>query len=518
MLKSLHVSDVGTITNASITPGRGMTAITGETGAGKSMLLEALAMIGGARRRRGVGAGSVAEGVFSSEDGDITLRRVAGAGRGGCLINGDRVKASNLRETAEGLFIIHGQSAQLRLAEPSAQLSLLDSYASDEGLIAAWRDAHGKAERLRGMLKRADDPELQDRIEFLHASIGKADRVKIKPGELSELRGQADRMDAENARRERIMKVMDELDRARSLISSAATTMGGDETLRDMASTLEGMMTEAGMGVDVDDDGNDVDTINDRIADIESVIRRHGGNEESALSWLKDARAELSDLEDIVASCEEARSGLADAEQAESEAGMRLHKARTVAASAMSKAVGRELSGLSMPGAGMSINVALCAPSPTGMDEVGFLFSPYEGAEPKPMGMTASGGELSRLMLAVELVSAEAGAEGDMPTMVFDEVDAGVGGRAATALGKRLARLAESTQVIVVTHLAQVAAHADVQYAVSRIGGDTTVSRVEGADRVGEIARMMGDDDGPGMIHARAMLERCRRNVGMEGE
>lgn len=518
MLKILHVSDIGTISSASITPGRGMTAITGETGAGKSMLLEALAMIGGARRRRGVGAGSVAEGVFSSADGDITLRRVAGAGRSGCLINGRRVKSSDLRDAAEGMFIIHGQSGQLRLAEPSAQLSLLDSYASDEGLMAAWHDAHSKAERLRDMLKRAEDPELQDRVDFLRASIGRADRVRIRPGELSELREKADRMDAENARRERIMKVMDDLDRARALISSAAVGMGGDDTLRDMASTLEGMMTEAGTDVDVDDDGNDINAINARIADIESVIRRHGGNEGSALSWLENAQTELSGLEETIASCEEARSGLDDAEHAESEAGMRLHRARTEAASAMSKAVGRELSGLSMPGAGMPIRVDLCAPSPTGMDEARFLFSPYEGAEPKPMGMTASGGELSRLMLAVELVSAEAGAEGDMPTMVFDEVDAGVGGRAATALGKRLARLAESTQVIVVTHLAQVAARADVQYAVSRTGGDTTVSRVEGTDRIREIARMMGDDDGPGMTHAMAMLEKCGRTGCMEEE
>lgn len=513
MLKTLHVSNVGTIDEALLEPSKGMTVITGETGAGKSMLLDALAMLEGKRTGRGEKNGSHADAEFLDNGRTVSMSRDVRVGaRGRSLINGVKAKNAEMREMSGRLFTIHGQSDQIRLTDPVMQMNLLDSYADDGDLIDEWVKTHGEAERIRRLL-HDDNEDTEDAMDYLSGEVKRAESLNMEDGELDRLKKHADEIDEAVERKRRMIQAADSLSAAADSLRSVRSIIGADDELDAAISIVDTMMRAT--DVDDDDDVEDVNAINERIADIEQMVRRHGGSESAVLSWIGRSKRKLDEYRRLQDSRDELEESLKAAEAGELKAGQALHDARTGAAERMSKAISRELDGLAMSGASVIITVSKGAMGRYGMDAVSFMFSPYENAPLKPIGQSASGGELSRLMLAIELVSRPSGGRaGQGETMVFDEIDSGVGGRTATSLGRRLRRLADSTQIIVVTHLAQVASYADMQYAVSRDGSRTIVSRMDGESRVREIARMLdGDDESTVSIsHARSLLERhCPR-------
>ncbi|MCH4835080.1 DNA repair protein RecN [Bifidobacterium pseudolongum] len=568
MLEELELRDLGPIHTATIAPHAGMTAITGETGAGKSMLLSALDMVCGAPADPArVAAGTTAawaQAIFtlpadspavpllddagiSIVDNEVFLARTVPAhGRSRAVICGKTVPRSLLGAVCAELITVHGQADQLRFATAARQRAFLDRYAADGDLLHAYARAYAAYREAEDHLRRIESQEasMRQQADYLRESIARIDRIDPQAGELDELKARRTRI--ENAARVNagVAQALGALDAAQNgdgmelpgacdLVQRAADALralGFDDGLCQCADRLDAVGTELADVVftltrQLDGEGGpeELDALNGRIHELDELTRRWGPTLADVLAWRERSRFELEDLDDsperLAQLCAE-RDALAEAAL---RAAKRLTKARRTAADALCQAVAGELGQLAMDGAALSIHVqprsgngALDA---HGADDIAFLFTPFPGAEPMPMGASASGGELSRLMLALELSAAGHGASGEQGapmTFIFDEVDAGVGGRTAVELGRRLARLARHAQVIVVTHLPQVASWAQRQYVVSK-GTDgegrtgTRVREVQGSARVEEIARMLaGDTTRTSLDHARELLDASR--------
>lgn len=551
MLTELEIRNLGPIRAASIEPSKGMTAITGETGAGKSMLLNAIRMITGASMNANKVSPdadkATASGAFDYDDDcdavktavnhgvdvdmdspEIIMKRILPAsGRGKCLVNGDMETMRTMREIGDALITIHGQSDQVRISNPVKQLRLLDDYANDNIELAAYKDAYDTRIACEKKLNKLNDPDSLARSEFLKESIKKIKQADLKPGEHNELKQQIKLME-NNANRMDSMR-------------TAVNILDGDDnsimdSLRSITRSLDGMLNDEqtetldaavdalneitrSLYDDIDHmDAFDLDAANERIMIIEQTIRRYGGSEESALEWLDNAENELSLLEADDDALEALEAELESLKTNENKKAKALTLKRTTAAKALSAQVSDELAGLAMPDAKLEITVNPMNATSTGHDKVEFMLTAYKGAPSLPIGKSASGGELSRIMLALELAVASKHPDNSL-TFVFDEIDSGVGGSSAVEIGRRLAKLAESSQVIIVTHLAQVAAYADTQYVLSKgIHDDnadiasTVVMEATGDERIREIARMLsGDDSEISMEHAKALLDKSRK-------
>lgn len=392
---------------------------------------------------------------------------------------------------------------------------------------------------------------MRQQADYLRESIARIDRVDPQAGELDDLKARRSRI--ENAARVNagVAQALAALDAAQNgdgmelpgaceLVQRAADALralGFDDGLRQCADRLDAVGTELADVVftltrQLDSEGGpeELDALNGRIHELDELTRRWGPTLADVLAWRERSRFELEDLDDSPERLAQLRAERDARAATAMRAAQRLTKRRQKAARALCQAVADELGQLAMDGAALSIRVqprsgegALDA---HGADDIAFLFTPFPGAEPMPMGSSASGGELSRLMLALELSAAGHGAPGEQGapmTFIFDEVDAGVGGRTAVELGRRLARLARHAQVIVVTHLPQVASWAQRQYVVSKStdGGGrtgTSVHEVQGQARVEEIARMLaGDTTRASLEHARELLDASRLGDGHTG-
>lgn len=576
MLEELEIRGLGPIGHAVVELPAGMTAITGETGAGKSMLLNALRLIsGGTAPARLVGPGcdgAWAQGIFSVasdgeaariaadagsgvQDGELFLSRVLPAqGRSRAVLNGRTVPRAVLQDLGGELVTVHGQADQLRMAAPARQREFLDAYAGNDGLLQAyrsdWKRLNECDERLRGVLSQ--ESEATQRADYLRESIERIDRVAPHAGEDDELKALRDRIENAAEIVRGVSGALAALDPSQvdadadssgavPLIGQAVQSLRSihvDGPFSDAADRLESLNAELAdvvftLADQLDDEGQtrDLDDINGRIHELDGLTRRWGPTLDDVIAWRERAGYELEDLDDSPERVERLRREWDEAYHAASASADRLSEARRAAAAELGGRVTDELSSLAMNGAALDIEV-VARPDPGkdripqegfgpldayGRDDVAFLFTPFPGSPRLPMGKSASGGELSRLMLALELSAAESSGRGTAAaTFVFDEVDAGVGGKAAVELGRRLARLARSAQVIVVTHLAQVASWADAQYVVSKGAGPgdavtTTVTRVSGAEREQEIARMLdGGATEAALVHARQLLETSR--------
>ncbi|KFI45166.1 DNA repair protein RecN [Bifidobacterium biavatii] len=604
MLEELEIRDLGPIRHALLTPAAGMTAITGETGAGKSMLLSAIKLISGGTADAGrVSAGakeSWTQGVFAvggehaqdnadddvagadrpttaeepavvriareagvaPQDGELFLSRtVPVSGRSRAVVNGRSVPRALLGELAGELVTIHGQADQLRIASPARQREFLDMVAGDERELAAYRKAWDALCALDERLERMEHQEASARqqADYLRESIERINQADPQPGEDEELKAKRSRIENAADIAQGVSGALAALDAsqvsadadeasASELINHAVQALRSiraDGDFNELADRLESVNADLSdivyslaRELDVEDNVDDLDEINARIHELGELTRRWGPTLADVIAWRDKAVFDVEDLDaspEKVAELREERGRLFDAA---TEAAGRLHDARVAAAQSLAATVTGELSSLAMDGAALNIRVANRAErrggkgsaagstadgsatwplDANGSDDIAFLFTPYEGAPELPMGKSASGGELSRLMLAMELSAADrhAGAETPM-TFIFDEVDAGVGGKTAVELGRRLARLARTAQVIVVTHLAQVASWADAQFVVTKeppdadddaVGVVTTVAEVQGDGRVREIARMLsGSESEASLDHARELL------------
>lgn len=599
MLTELEINNLGPIRKAIIQPSAGMTAITGETGAGKSMLLSALTMLtGGSISSDKVSAGadkSTASGVFDYEymrnnnadndelnnvsmkpeplrlsdehdieyetdeqpadnennddninmvNSELILRRIIPIkGRGKCVINDATITRKTMSLIGNSMITIHGQSEQLRVSSASKQLEMLDSYAGNNEALNVYITAYNNRMKLQKQLDEINNPETLQRIDYLKESIKRIKKADLHDGEYDELKQKIDEMENNQTKLENINKALMILDGDDNSMTSMLSilipiledlnignnhantndSMNDDsdnasiiDSVYDMKETISNITNI--LSKDTDDiEAFNIDEANERIMTISSVIRKFGGSESKALEWMRNAENEIERIDVDEDKIEELQQDLKELIGIENKAADTLTKTRVEAAEMLTEHVNNELKQLAMPNSEFKVNIETSHDdnhvSIAGHDKVSFMFKAYENAPELPIGKSASGGELSRLTLALELTiaSKHPDVSNDM-TFVFDEVDAGIGGKTGIEIGKRLAELARTSQVIIVTHLAQVAAYADTQYVVSKhVNNDNTtetiISQVNGNDRTIEIARMLsGDDSEISMKHAEQLL------------
>lgn len=547
MIRELRIEHLGMIAGARVVPGRGFTALTGETGAGKTMVLTALDMLLGGRVDAAIAEGAGIEGLWevpgqhpavarieeaggSVPDGELVLARTSSGGRLRAFAGGRMVPASLLAEVGEHLVTVHGQATQQRLRHPAAQRAALDRFGGPEHLrlLTEHRTAHQAWQQVAGELQaaRAGQQQNQQRILFLTGALEEIERTDPQPGETDSLRAEQHRLAnladlrLAAAAAEAAVLGSEDADRpgAADLLHTAARALAGVEdpdldALRDRLLALAEEAADVGREVSgfaggLQDEPGRLEWLNQRLHDLGVLHSRYGATDTEVLEWAQQAAAELvslergSDLDALAAQEQAAREALDQLTKA-------LTQSRRGLAADLAEQVTRELQQLAMPNATLAVTVTDGEAGPDGADDVGFRLTPHPGATPAPIAKAASGGELSRIMLALEVVLADTDTVG---TLVFDEVDAGVGGAAATAIGRRLARLAEHAQVIVVTHMPQVAAFAGTHLRVwKEQGAEVTVSDVRELDpdeRVVEIARMLAgqEDSTHAREHARELL------------
>lgn len=558
MIEQITLRDLGVIAQATLPMGPGFTAITGETGAGKTMVVTGLGLLMGARSDAGtVRSGAeqaVVEGVWIvPEEGAVGERvrdaggevepigngraelylgrTVTAEGRSRASVGGRTAPAGVLAELAEHLVVVHGQSDQLRLRSAAAQRDALDRFGAERIAepLARYRADFDAARSLENELAdlTAHRAERAREADDLRAALAELEQVDPQPGEDVELAQRSARLTgaeelrlAATAAHEAlssdgdapdVVTLLAEARRAleRAAASDAALAVHAG-ALEDLGYRASDLATElSGYVADLDDAGpHELAAVEERRALIGAIVRAHGTLDD-ALALRAEGGLRLADLDDDGDRVERLTAEAAAAQARLDESAARLTQARTEAAERLSAAVTTELHALALPDARVVVAVEPGAPSAAGRDEVAILLAPHPGADPRPVAKSASGGELSRVMLAIEVVIA---GNGGVPTFVFDEIDAGIGGAAAIEVGRRLAALAETSQVIVVTHLAQVAAFAGNHLSVVKASdGSVTASNVralDGAEREAEMARLLsGLPDSPAALeHARELL------------
>jgi DNA repair protein RecN (Recombination protein N) len=556
VIEEMRLRDLGVIAEATLPIGSGFTAITGETGAGKTMVVTGLGLLLGQRAdsgavRAGAAQASVdgvwivpAQGTVADRvrdaGGDLESiggglaellvgRSLSSEGRSRASVGGRAAPAGVLADLADELVVVHGQSDQLRLRTAAAQRDALDRFGGSavEGALAAYRATHQHAHELARELETlTTDRDARAReAEQLRVALAEIEQAAPQPGEDAELSLRAERLANAEELRAAAASAHDALSGDGDvpdvgiLLTDArrALERGHDPALDDLAEQVADLgyraadlaQSLAGYLADLDDTGpHELAAVEDRRAVLGGLIRTHGSLD-AAIGLLESGSARLAELDDDgarIARLTTERDAAASALDRDAAA---LTTARTAAAERLGAAVTEELHALAMPDSRVVVAVAPGVESASGRDDVAILLAPHTGAEPRPVAKSASGGELSRVMLAIEVVIA---AVDPVPTFVFDEVDAGIGGAAAIEVGRRLERLARSSQVIAVTHLAQVAAFANNHLSVVKASdGSVTASdvrRLEGADREAEMARLLSGmpDSDAALTHARELL------------
>ena len=556
MIEQIHIRDLGVIREAQLDLGPGLTVLTGETGAGKTMVLNALGLLLGSRSdasavRKGQEQAFVegrwllpkealdritAAGI-EIEDGELLVSRsISSEGRSKATVSGRSVPVGVLTEIGEHLVVVHGQSDQIRLKSAAAQREALDQFAGAS--LAALTDKYSEtytawkmaANRLQVLTTESSSRAREaDEIRAAVEELTKLDPKSGEDVELSELAEKLTHLEelriaAAAAHEELSSDSFDDSSDALTSIGKARRALeqvsNHDPELEKLAEQLKEIgfsLNETAASISsyiagLDNDGaSELEKIQSRRAELSSAMRKYGPTLDEVIAYLETAGSRLLDLD----SSDEAIASLTIEEQQLSkqahDLAEQISSIRTKAAAELSAAVTSELSALAMTGASLDASVTrLGELTAHGYDQVALLLSAYPGAEPRPIGKGASGGELSRIMLAIEVVLAKSELA---PTFIFDEVDAGVGGAAASEVGKRLAMLARNAQVIVVTHLPQVAAFASRHLRVLKSSTAdftaTDVVRLEGEQVVEELARMLSglSESESGRSHAKELLD-----------
>lgn len=564
MIAEIRIRGLGVIDSADIEPGPGLTCLTGETGAGKTMILTAIELLRGGKCPPGLVSGERArvEAVLDvggaltervhemggeASDGEVILARtVPRDGRSRSFAGGAATPASAVAEVMNAAVVVHGQAEQINLRSPARQRALLDAFGG-VGLAEIkeryqqafwdWRNAQERLSRLT-----AERTAATAEIEELRDGLAMIAIVEPQPGEDDRLREESERLTNvedllhASAGANTVLAGDDDGGDAVTLVSQAQRLLEAGSrfdpqlsSLADRAGEISVLLGDlagdvAAYAADLEADPARLQWLQERRAALTRLTRRFGGSIDDVIAWAHDAQTRLADLGDDEApdllAQEVQRLGALTAERADLLTGSRL-----AAGEQLAQAVSTELAGLAMPDARFEVRVDPGEFGREGRDEVTFWLAPHKGADPTPLGVGASGGELSRVMLAVEVALAGGGHSGTavpggtarqdglgFPTMVFDEVDAGVGGKAAVEIGRRLSRLAEHGQVIVVTHLPQVAAFADTHIRVRKDSAGavttTSVTEVIGEERRREIARMLAgqEDSDHALAHADELL------------
>ena len=557
MWQYLSLSSLGVIESAELELGSGFSVITGETGAGKTMVVTALGLLRGDRAdsglvRRGAASARVeatialppGHGLTSrveeaggevDDDALVIGRTLSAQGRSRAVAGGATVPAGLLAEVTDQLVAVHGQSDQHRLHRPTAQREALDRFAGDPlaAVLERYRPAH---QRLRSAQSRLEElrTHAQERareLDLLQHGLAEIAAVEPVEGEDEALRAEESRL----AHGEALVRAADVAHAALSgdpedgpahdrvsLASAALSDVSGHDPVLD---ALGAQVSELAILVDdvagdlasyaasVEVDPARLGVVQERRAAVTALQRKYGPELADVLVWREKAAARVGEIDhddDAIAGLQGEIDDLRPVVQGLAD---ELSAVRTEAAGRLSTLVSEELTALAMPSARLEVAVTQregAEPGAHGVDDVELLFAANNGSDPRPLSKGASGGELSRLMLALEVVLAD---RTTVPTMVFDEVDAGIGGAAAVEVGRRLARLAGSVQVLAVTHLPQVAAFADHHFHVSKSDDGavtrSSVSELVGQDRVDELARMLAglEESATAQAHAQELLD-----------
>lgn len=561
MIEEIFIRDLGVIGEARLPLGPGFTAITGETGAGKTMVVTALGLLLGDRSdgsvlRQGAGsatveghwlvdpAGAVADRVRDAggalDDGELILgRSVSQEGRSRATVGGRTTPVSVLSELGEQLVVVHGQSDQVRLRSATAQREALDRFAGPE-LAAALDEYQATYRRWQANQSEldvlvAEHASREREADELRIAMAEIESVDPRPGEDVELAERADRLtNLEDLRlaaagAHELLSSDDPVEArdALGLLDSARRRL---ERVSDhdasLAPIVEGLASASYLVADVStqlsrylgdldaDSGRELEVVQERRAELSEIARKFGPSLQEAIDHLDSGSARLLELDQDSDRIDGLSSAVETDHERVIQLAAELGAVRRRFGVQLAERVTAELAALAMPNARLSVDVT---DRPdfglSGKDAVAILLAPHSGAEPRPLGRGASGGELSRVMLAIEVVIA---GNDPVPTFIFDEVDAGVGGASAIEIGRRLARLARTAQVIVVTHLAQVAAFSTNHLRVVKDSdGAVTASSVQqlaGEERVREMARLLSGltDSKSGLQHARELIDAAR--------
>ncbi len=557
MLTELRLAGFGVVEEAALQLGPGLTALTGETGAGKTMIVAGLGQLLGARGDAGIvrrgskralveGRWQVPPAVVAQveelggdvDDGQelVTLRHVSAQGRSRAVIGGTQMPVSTLASVLDQLATIHGQSEQQRLSTPERQREILDAWAQPAALEGYRRD-WGE--------RRSAATELHELVEQAMARTREIDMLRFGVDEIAAAAPEEGEDDALSMEATRLM----DADDLRHLASTVQTALSGDEadfdvpsavgllgearkalaTLAErdrLASELSSRVQEAqyllddvaagvaSYAADLVADPARLESVGRRRAQLAGLTRKYGPGLDDVIAWAQEASERLLQLEGSDDRIEVLRVRIEELDSRLTTASAAITADRERASEQLSTLVEEELSALAMPHARLEFTLTPTELGAHGADRIELMFAANPGSTPAPLGKVASGGELSRVRLGLEVILAGGSAD---HTFVFDEVDAGVGGAVGLEIGRRLQRLATTSQVIVVTHLAQVAAFADAHFVVAKASdGQVTTSdvrKLDDAERPAELARMMGGsaESAAGVDHAMELWTAARR-------
>ena len=532
MLELLHIENIAIIEEAEIAFRPGFNALTGETGAGKSIVIDAMSAVLGQRTSRdlirtGASKAFVSAlfshvdpalceelGAVPDENGDLMLQREIGAdGKNVCRVGGRPVTVSQLRTLGSRLVNIHGQHDGQQLLDEEQHLAYLDSFGKVDSLLEAYTDKYNGLTDIRRKMNalQMDEAEKARRMDTLQYQIGELERAKLKSGEEEELQSRRNLL--RNA--EKFISAVSGADYALNggedgsgvlnLLRQAQDALGTvrhlDEGFNILYERLESAYSEAydiafsvaEQRENFDFSPNELDEVEGRLDQLYRLKKKYGATVEDMLAYLDNCRRELDDIAYAGDALERLEKDCAKAEKAARKAAEELSAARKTAGGTLSQAILTELQQLDMGKIRFQVDFAEKPLDATGMDQVRFLMSANLGEELKPINKIASGGELARIMLAMKNVLSE---QDHVATMVFDEVDTGVSGRAAQKVAEKMARISRHKQVLCVTHLPQLAAMADTHFSVEKGEANgrtfTRVRQLDRKQRQMELARLTG--------------------------
>jgi len=577
MINDLRIQNIGVIEDVSLEMSNGFTVLTGETGAGKTMILTAFQMIIGEKVDSSLVRANEKSALVEAfikvpqdkelrqrleeldvaieDDGTQISRTIAREGRGKIILGGRSVPSATLEEITQSSITIHGQGDQVLLNKSSFQRQLLDQFAGDEHLanLVKYQDLYSKYMETKKKLEELKKAGGQNalRIAQLQESVKELNDAQLEVDEevsiterinlinnsedIFESLALADKL--LNGAEDGTTSVTSQLNQARKALDTAAAKSERISSLRDQISNLEIEVSTLARDVNrdlasLDRDPATIDKLESRRALIKKLLTKYGPTSKDALENIKKFTEELATIEDLPSAIESVEKEIQMQLSELAISAQKIHDSRVDSSTKISLAIEKELKSLSMPNADFKVRIETSEDQAGlkikvdknethlhfdsyGVDQISFEFSANPGQPLRPISKVASGGEMSRIMLAIELVFSKSGAS---KTMIFDEVDAGIGGAAAIEVGKRLKALAKNHQIVVVTHLPQVAAFADKHLKVEKsASGNITTSSVMELDsdaRVTEIARMMAgiQDSASALEHARELLGMSQSN------
>ena len=537
MLKSLHIENIAVIERADVDFPGGLGVLTGETGAGKSVMIDALnAVLGSRTSRELVRTGAEKALVTASfeneyarrwceendievDDDEIVLsRRLTSDGRSSARVNGVPVSAAQLRELGGLLLDIHGQNDGRQLLDERRHMDYLDRYGADDAVLQAYREDYARYRSLRREADRLrmDESEKMQREDALRARISELENARLRAGEEAELTARRDLLHNSEKLTEQLERAYEALysgdENALSLCSEAAAALERASAWSPDLSEAADLLSRAGMLMEdaaersrdrlseLDFSPEEYDSLEERLAKLRRLEKKYAADEAGLIALLEESRSALDDLEYAGDRLEKLERDISAAAEEALSSARRLTDSRLDAAEKLRSRVEGELRDLNMPSVRFRVDVKSGSSAgdltADGLDEVRFLMSANAGEEPGPISRIASGGELSRIMLALKNVFAE---NDTVDSLIFDEIDTGVSGLAAQRVAEKLAALAVRRQVLCVTHLPQIAAMADHQFLVEKEErGGRTYTRIIPLDRDGrkkELARLSGGGD-----------------------